>query len=1106
MHALNPTRDRMMRLLLQLFADQMLDLYSHFLFYTEEKKMESLSGISGISGVPWILDDSYLLLSPLEREEFYDFKEGKISNLFRQEWKERCNRPNSGDLLQRSYDKFYPHGRRFVWSGDLPELSNLLVFTELWNKVRPSGDSIACFIIHIILGKAQPHRCQIRSLATVLKQYANKEPSIVLMLIDLLMVHVLGNYPGATHRPCYRSRAVLRQQFFEFAVRDIKEIKSWVDLHQHFVYICLREHLYMQMEKIFSLRGMMADLSWQLENEVHTKYVSEMCRVILSDRLRKTTPEYLEQFIATDTDFSNMQDLYNTNTATTANMYEGIQGYIEEMNVNMRIWETKHIDCISEDRNCLPLPRFMFTRDYSPHAPSIRDIIYTRMLVGYRERLHMKKINDEDADKIIYTMRQKDIFELLEVVSDESGIKSREYQTKSRKGNFIEIILQFIQKLIVTHCPHVLELGMKERLDNARILEGLSLRKKTMLNEKIKKINVGDAEVKTLLNQLERAEKTYRVFKSHRERVEQNMLSDISSYLSNVYSVMECDGILSGSHIKSIKAMAKFMAQSTEDGEQLNFSYLLLLGVSMSSISYLYFLLYAYNYHDLPDNRLKTDVIYLLNKQYQKPTRKNKKKKKASNVKGRKPSKRARVTSYKKLEEKGYEDKMDGKTTPLPFCYGSLSVPREDWFDIRLVHFGQYETPETTVTYETSLFCIDPEHIQEPAVKLPWDELEKQFKEVMKGPLGADVVQTPDVSCDPYLCYDPTQCDTFYTDDNDELDSTGDDGKSEIQWRRDRVREVLGRDPTIGEIDVVVIAMFFHFFLHAKFLKVIPLTKEIADLQARAMVRRSNLVYSEQPVPEDIGITRFCGCGRWVDPIVTGPNDISMMYANGEDLAAYDLLRKCKRCHKGETRMCEKLNEIDMIGKVVCFGRSAFVICVICGSRTIWRRESYCDLGPTCGCHAAPIRPPSKFPLSVVALKSKRNMELRRAFLNNGALMNGWVECSYCKEYITPGKVRSFIVWDDTSYYERMPSDLDEFAEDDGRRRREGDEDLERHSKYGHIRKSIVHLCEDHVKYIRWNMRNVNAIYTKRKMIQDINTKTERGMERRMSARYAKAT
>jgi hypothetical protein len=1087
MHALNPTRDRMMRLLLQLFADQMLDLYSHFLFYTDEKKRE---------GIPWILDDASLLLSPLEREEFTDFKEGKISHLFRQEWKERCDRPNSGDLLQRSYDQFYPHGRRFVWSGELPELSNLLVFTELWNKVRPSGDTIACFIIHIILGKAQPHRCQIRSLATVLKQYANREPSIILMLIDMLMVQVLGNYPGAIHRPCYRSRAVLRQQFFEFAVRDIKEIKTWVDLHQHFVYICLREHLYMQMEKVFSLRGMMADLSWQLENEVHTRYVSEMCRVILSDRLRKATPEYLEQFIATDNDFRNMQDLSTTNEA---NIHSGVRDYVEEMNANMRRWENQHVHCAPENGCCSPLPRFMFTRDYSPHAPVIRDIIYTHMLIGYRERLHMKKMNDEDADKIIYTMRQKDIFELLEVVSDEAGIKSREYQTKSRKGNFIEMLLQFIQKLIVTHCPHVLELGMKEKLDNARILEGLSLRKKTVLEERLKGTSALDVMVKELVDQLDRAEKTYRVFKSHRERVEQNMLSDISSYLSNVYSVMECDGILSGSHIKAIKMMAKFMAQSTEDGEQLNLTYLLLLGVSMSSISYLYFLLYAYNYHDLPDNRLKTDVIYLLNKRYQKPVRKGKKKKQSTKGKGRKSSKRARVTLSKKSED---QEKMgeEENTTPL-LCYGSLSVPLEDWFDIRLVDLGQGEISETSPP--TSLFSLDPENTQDPVVKMPWNELDKRLKEAMEGPLGKDVVQTPDVSCDPYLCYDPTRCDTFYTDDDEELDYTGEDGKNEIQWRRNRVCEVLGRDPTIGEIDVVVIAMFFHFFLHAKFLKVMPLTTEIADLQTRAMVRRANLVYSEQPVPEDIGITRFCGCGKWVDPIVTGPNDISMIYANGEDLAAYDLLRKCKRCHKGETRMCEKLNEIDMIGKVVCFGRLAFVICVICGSRTLWRRESYCELGPTCGCHAAPIRPPSKYPLSVVALKSRRNMELRRAFLNNGALMNGWVECSYCKEYITPGKVRSFVVWDDTSYYERMPSDFEEsFAEGDGSE----EEDLERHSKSGHIRKSVVHLCEDHVKYIRWNLRNINAIYTKRKMIQDIRAKTQRGMERRMSTRYAKAT
>jgi hypothetical protein len=508
-------------------------------------------------------------------------------------------------------------------------------------------------------------------------------------------------------------------------------------------------------------------------------------------------------------------------------------------------------------------------------------------------------------------------------------------------------------------------------------------------------------------------------------------------------------------------------------------------------------------------------VIYLLNKRY---GISKKKKKEAISI------------PIKNNDDEKQQQQQPIAEESSAMCYGSLMIPWEEWFDKRLVDFGTNEweenSREETTTHNNDddddnptppFFSVTP-HLTLDIIKMSKETLEGKLKKSLQSSLGKDVVQTPKTSCDPYLCYDPANCDSFYRDDEDEYteeqDAIGSSG--EVEWRRNRVFSILGRRPMVGEVDVAVITMFFHFYLHAKFFKVIPLTPEIAELQTRALVRKANMVYSQKSIPKNIGITRFCGCGKWVDPIVTGPNDISMIYANGEDLAAYDLLRKRKRCHKGETRFCEYLNEINMIGKVACFGRFAFVICVICGSRTLWRRESYCDLGPTCGCHSAPIRPPSKYPLSVVALKSQRNMELRRTMLNNGMLLNGWVECCYCKEYITPGKEHSFIVWDDTSYYTRM-SDMGNYDDDDDdddenegkgleEEEQEEEEDLERHSKSGHIRKTVVYLCEEHVKYIRWNIQNMNAVYSKRNIFLDIHEKTQRGMKRRMSTRYARAT
>ncbi|MHA1683246.1 MAG: hypothetical protein ACTSUE_20070 [Promethearchaeota archaeon] len=1027
MRVLSPTKrkHRMLRMLLQMFIDQMLDLYGWVLsscspppghirrcrLVTYTRRVKS----NIISDEPWhigLITDEDILKSPCEHDESFErLEKSDHTQSDRNAWKEyvRSNPPS----MVRPYDEYYPHGRRFIWSGELPSMGHLFSLTDLWNKHRPSAESMACLINHVVCCKTQPHRCQIRSLSTVIDENKDDSASLIYLIVDIVFVHLMGMYSTVMHRPCWRARGILRAQFLEFATRERKDIVAWIKNNQHVVYNAMRAHMYHQMSAIPSLRAIFLETSWHLENEMASRKAGDFTRAILSDRL-SYGPAGLSSLIVTPQEFANARDVAGINQSIL-DRFNILPEYIEESSVDY------------ERVGFRTRPR------YCPHPPMVRQMIYPHMLEGYRKRLHMAGVCDEEADYSRDSMTNQSVFALVDMLNGESLIKCRDFQTKLRKGKFWEQLQAKIIKYISGSCAYVLSLDMWERMQSPT----------TMPKE--------------------------------REKIEKSMIKEISSYASSVFSVTECDGILSGNHIRAIKAVAMQASKESQDSSGvMNLHWLLPLGVSLGTISYLQFLYYAYEYHDLPDNRLRNDVHYLMDRSYQKPRRKKK-------------SKAIQKTKKRKKTVAKEPQRGDPQTI---FCYGSMRIVYESWMDYSMVdYYNEFPSTAKDIVRKENLkdtwMCGVVKDKQMHTVMREYHRLKKERKESEKEQSEKE----------------PRTC-GFYMDDEDEY--TEEDIGEEVAWRHERVNQVLGRKPTVGEMDIAIICMFFHFYEHSKFFQTVSLTRNIARNQVRALRCRSILM-PYQETPPDIGLKRFCGCGRIFDPLVAGPEYITSMYSKGE-LAAYDLIRKIKRCSKGSTRFCDKPPMVvDMIGRAARIGKTWYVICVICGSLTIWRKESYCELGPTCGCHAAPIRPPSKYPMAFVALSDRSDIVLRQHLLDQGHLMNGWVYCGYCKETIIPGKEVNIRVWDDVvpsgSANERCnPEETEEWWLE----HEENSKEVQKVAKTERCRLAVMTLCRDHLKHIGWSIRR-HKIYSKKLLMEDLMTISENKMKRRISSRFARA-
>lgn len=189
------------------------------------------------------------------------------------------------DIIANGFDVlYYPHGRRFIHAGDLPDLTPMLYESSLWYEKKPCLDNDMSKILHIFASKVQNHRCQKRSIVNVIKKYTERpngysDRIILSMVKDIIYIGLMGNYPGTRYRPRFDLRMKLRQDCLLYNMSSRIKCLEWMSKYSHVILSLLREF------NIYTLRFSPSCLSILLLTRQH--YEKEMLSKRIMDYSRE---------------------------------------------------------------------------------------------------------------------------------------------------------------------------------------------------------------------------------------------------------------------------------------------------------------------------------------------------------------------------------------------------------------------------------------------------------------------------------------------------------------------------------------------------------------------------------------------------------------------------------------------------------------------------------------------------------------------------------------------------------------------------------------------------------------------------------------------------
>ena len=118
------------------------------------------------------------------------------------------------EILRRTiYERCYPHPLRALCAGELPDMTNSTFSSDLWTKASDNTRSRVTELIHNFESKTQNHRCAGRNIAKMICEMWGYNVPTVTLVMNILEVHSLGNYPGVVFRPGVRARLATRRAY-----------------------------------------------------------------------------------------------------------------------------------------------------------------------------------------------------------------------------------------------------------------------------------------------------------------------------------------------------------------------------------------------------------------------------------------------------------------------------------------------------------------------------------------------------------------------------------------------------------------------------------------------------------------------------------------------------------------------------------------------------------------------------------------------------------------------------------------------------------------------------------------------------------------------------
>lgn len=178
-----------------------------------------------------------------------------------------------------------PHWQRTPWLGQLPDLTGFLLNLGNIYRTRHGGrGDVISSMIHLFVHKQQLCRCLIRNVHTIIMQAVQVDPHVLDLVIEVLLIVLLGNFPQCRHHMRFATRVFLASNFLLMLSKPRGNMASWFTFNKRLVFYGLKAWMLLNLDEQPALRTLLhthrnyegyTDLVYGVMDEVRARFDAE---------------------------------------------------------------------------------------------------------------------------------------------------------------------------------------------------------------------------------------------------------------------------------------------------------------------------------------------------------------------------------------------------------------------------------------------------------------------------------------------------------------------------------------------------------------------------------------------------------------------------------------------------------------------------------------------------------------------------------------------------------------------------------------------------------------------------------------------------------------
>ena len=136
-------------------------------------------------------------------------------------------------------------GRHLYWIGQLPDMRYLILqHAALWHVQPEIGVPMLRDMVAVLVDKILVHKCGKRGLGEIVARLTKDHPYLALMLKDVLLCVLLGNYPRAGRPPPFGVQAAVAASVLGTATLSQADFAAWISANERLMVAVLRVFVY----------------------------------------------------------------------------------------------------------------------------------------------------------------------------------------------------------------------------------------------------------------------------------------------------------------------------------------------------------------------------------------------------------------------------------------------------------------------------------------------------------------------------------------------------------------------------------------------------------------------------------------------------------------------------------------------------------------------------------------------------------------------------------------------------------------------------------------------------------------------------------------------